>query len=239
MDLTKGLKSDYIRTGESHDIQIINFWYNQSKKETDIDKRDEAANRAIFKSKEVAMQETYKFHQKERRSKTLYQDSFSDFCMISKGSMGMSMTEGTDFHGHSSSEDGVSSPDSINASFSSFLPESYLEDIASQLEMFDILIKSCGDKAELDYDARKLIVAYFVFNSKYDRFITVQQYGFFEKEFEYISHVAKEDTIHFTDLWSHQRLATKIFGHYYTRLRLERCRTDVSYFVSLTTKNRV
>ncbi len=161
MDMTKALKIDYI----SDNTEISELYYSLSRKARSQYDADLYANMALFKSNDIAKQETLKFHQKEFRSGTFTRDSGSVVSTISnRGSFGMDSVHSKKISSQDSDgSDNVSADMDAGSNFCSGY--TYESDNSEKVAMLDMIERALERMVPDGLD--KLLLAYQLTNSGY------------------------------------------------------------------------
>jgi len=200
------INHNYLRSNSVRDSKIINYWYTRSKDEDDINKKEEFANKAVFKSPQVAHREFLKANLKE---KTRISDHHSNtiLTILDKGEFGISTTKSI----VSCGEDSVCSEQKITYGKPNpnLIPQYLIDnDTVKHYAIFSTILKIAST------DAERLIAAYLIMSSGYDKILSFEEYGCFEREFEYLHAIMnKRDRINMIDLWMKSSEFKHILGY--------------------------
>lgn len=237
MDLLKSIELCYLRKGEENDIQTIEFFYRKSQETNDCDKKEIYANRALFKSSEMGIQEFLKFNQREFDSGTISITSGMAVTTINRGDFGISSSIlfGREISHRSYnyvsdlkknvtnySDSGLTLLGTNDSSFK-FLtefPESRNPDTI--LEIYSFLRNLINNKSE------KLFVAFLLFTSEYDRWLTESQSEFFIKELNFLNKIQKDNgKVNYCNLWTEQEDQINLLGYNLTRYKIKVAKADI------------
>ena len=179
MVLEKALELKYLKTNtDVKTKQIITYYYNKSFEEPDFYKKELLANKAIFKSSNMAHREFLKTNQKDFRNKIQSQDSNTEIAILNKESLGISTSKNFFSFKEDALKNVYVDENKINK-YTAVYPETKSPEI--QFMIINFLEKFIQNESD------RLYIAFLLYTSYYSNWLNSKNYLKFEKYFNYFA----------------------------------------------------